>query len=102
MTDKPALSPKARESLMLAMATRGPNKGLLRAKAPPSQTLAYAAWQGAQMACNPFKVSIFGTMFMTDEQKAIRDEVTAYLDARPALARVLDRDRSALEQLGAW
>jgi len=43
-----------------------------------------------------------GMMLMSAEQKQIALEVTAYLDARPALAKVLDRDRSALESLGVW
>lgn len=102
----PTLSPAAQEALMKCFATRGKNKGRLLAKAPSpfkeETRLAYAAWQGAMLSCNPFKTSIGGMMFMKADQKDIMREVTAYIDARPALEKVLDRDRNALEQLGVW
>lgn len=101
--DKPILSATARAALMACFATRGKNKGLLLAKAPGGfNSLEYAAWQGAQMACNPFKVSIMSMMLSSPEQKAVFEEVKAYMDARPALAKVLDRDRAGLEKLGVW
>ena len=104
MTDKPVLSETARAALMRCFATKGKNKGLLLANAPGpyKDPDAYSAWQGAQMACNPFKVSIAHMMFMKPEQKAIFEEVCAYMDARPALKKVLDRDRAGLEKLGVW
>lgn len=103
MTDKPTLSPEARAALTQCFATRGKNKGLLLSKAPGGFTsLPYAAWQGAQMACNPFKVSIMFMMISSPEQKAVFEEVKTYMDARPALAKVLDKDRNALETLGVW
>lgn len=81
--------------------TRGKNKGMLLAKAPPSQTDAYAAWQGAMMACNPYKASIFGMMIMTPEQSEIMrfvDKVFSTVKGAP----LLERNRLALETLGAW
>jgi hypothetical protein len=106
MTDKPTLSPEARAALMQCFATRGKNKGLLLSRCPSpfkeETKMAYAAWQGAMMACNPFKASVMAAMFLDAEQSKIRLEVTAYLDARPALAKVLDKDRMALETLGVW
>lgn len=100
------LSPAARAALMQCFATRGKNKGLLLVKAPSpfkeETRLAYAAWQGAMLSCNPFKASISGMIFMKPDQKEIMNEVLSYLDARPALRKVLDRDRSVLEQLGVW
>ena len=104
MTDKPILSETARAALMRCFATKGKNKGLLLAKAPSSykDPDAYAAWQGAMLACNPFKASIGGMMFLKPEHKAIMQEVIDYMDARPALAKVLDRDRAGLEKLGVW
>jgi hypothetical protein len=103
VTDKPTLSPESRGAFMVCFATRGKNKGLLLSKAPSPMTgLPYAAWQGAMMACNPFKVSIMGAFFMSEEQQKVKDEVTAYLDARPALAKVLDKDRSSFEKLWVW
>jgi hypothetical protein len=73
----------------------------LLAKAPPSHTLAYAAWQGAMLSVNPYKASIGALMFMTAEQRAISQAITALFDGLPEL-RGVDRDRAALEALGAW
>ena len=84
MTD---LSPAARAAFDAALTTRGPRKGMLLARAPASHTLAYAAWNGAMMSANPYKVSIAGMMFMSAEQRA---------------RMTLDRDRANLERLGAW
>ena len=104
MTDKPVLSETARAALMRCFATKGKNKGLLLANAPSSfkDPDAYAAWQGAMLACNPFKASIGAMLFMKPGGRAISVEVTEYLDARPALKKVLDRDRAGLEKLGVW
>lgn len=104
--DKPVLSEITRAALMKCFATKGKNKGLLLAR-PPSPfsdetKLAYAAWQGAMLSCNPFKASIVGMMFMNAEQTIVMNEVINYIDARPALKKVLDRDRAALEKLGVW
>lgn len=106
MSDKPILSETARAALMKCFATKGKNKGLLLARAPSpfsdETKLAYAAWQGAMLSCNPFKVSIGGMMFMNAEQTLVMNAVINYLDARPALKKVLDRDRAGLEKLGVW
>lgn len=106
MTDKPALSPAARQALMACFATRGPRKGLLKSKPAAAFTapLEYAAWQGAMLVCNPFKASIFGMMMLQRHPAALAvfEEVKAYFDARLALARVCDKDRAALEALGVW
>jgi hypothetical protein len=97
------LSTTAEIALAGAKALRGANKGRLLSKAPASNTLAYAAWQGAMLSVNPYKASIAGMMFMTDEQRQVRDEVTAYLDAMPKRDRIaLDKDRHGLERMGAW
>lgn len=94
------ISEKAALALRDAVATRGAHKGKLKAKAPPSCSNGYAAWQAAQMVCNPYKASIFGQMMMTDEQRAIYEEVLHIFEALNI--RGMDRDRNALEWLGAW
>ena len=94
------ISDTAAHALKDAVATRGKSKGLLLAKAPPSNTLAYAAWQGAMLCCNPFKASITGFMFMTAEQRAVYDEIVAIFDGLGI--KSLDRDRNALDRLGVW
>ena len=45
------ISDTAARALKAAVASKGKHKGLLLSKAPPSQSLAYAAWQAAQMCC---------------------------------------------------
>ena len=94
------ISDNAARALKDAVATRGQHKGLLLSKAPPSRSLAYAAWQAAQMSCNPFQVSIAGLMFMNSEQRAIYDEVLSIFEGLGI--KSLDRDRNGLERLGVW
>ena len=97
------LSEKAAAALNAATAKRGPNKGKLLSSAPPANTLAYAAWQGAMLAVNPYKASIAGLLFMSEEQKQVREEVTKYLDTLKKAQRIaLDKDRETLEKLGVW
>lgn len=97
------LSPTAAAALAAATAKRGANKGKLLSSAPASNTLAYAAWQGAMLAINPYKASIAGMMFMTPEQAQVRDEVTRYFDAMKKSERIaFDKDRQGLETMGVW
>jgi hypothetical protein len=94
------ISDKAALALKEAVASKGKHKGLLLSKAPPSRSLAYAAWQAAQMCCNPYKVSIVGMIFMSDEQREIYNEILAIFEGLGI--KSLDRDRNSLERLGAW
>jgi hypothetical protein len=94
------ISEKSAKALHGAISQRGKSKGLLLAKAPPSNTLAYAAWHGAMMVCNPYKVSIAGMIFMSDEQREVFREVEAVLESIGV--KSLDRDRNALQRIGAW
>ena len=98
-----ALSETARNALQGAYATRGKHRGQLLAKCPRSSTLAAAAWQGAMLVCNPYQASIGAMLFMTAEQRAVRDEVVTHFEALPREYRILaQRDREALERLGVW
>lgn len=94
------ISDTAANALKGAVTSRGAHKGLLLSKAPPSRTLAYAAWQAAQMCCNPYKVSIAGMIFMSPEQRAVYDEVLSIFEGLGI--KNLDRDRNGLERLGVW
>jgi hypothetical protein len=97
------LSQIARDALAQAYATRGKHRGQLLAKCPPSRTLAAAAWQGAMLAVNPFKASIGAMLFMTAEQRAVRDEILAHFEALPLEYQIMaERDREELETLGVW
>jgi hypothetical protein len=97
------LSPTAKTALAACYATRGRNKGQLLAKCPRSDTLAAAAWQGAMLICNPFQASIGSLLFMSGEQRAVRDEIVAHFEKLPREYIVMmQRDREALEALGVW
>lgn len=97
------LSDTARNALAQCYATRGKHKGQLLARCPRSNTLAAAAWQGAMLSCNPFRASVGACLFMTAEQRAVRDEVLAHFDAMPKAYRIMaERNREALETLGVW
>ena len=96
-----ALSDKALAALRGAFVSRGANRGQLLANAPKDK-LARMAWNGAQMVCNPYKVSICALMFASDEEKAIFDEVERFMELLGPAAKTLDRDRVALERLGVW
>lgn len=101
------LTEKTQTALEGAMVKRGPRKGLLLASAPKSGTLENAAWQAAMLNVNPFKVSIVAQMFFKPEQKEVFNEVMACWESLPEKVQAvlkygLDKDRRALEDLGAW
>jgi hypothetical protein len=97
------ISETSRAALAAALCKKGPSKGRLLATAPRSNTLAYAAWQGAMLCCNPFKASIAGLMFMDGEQQQVMREVESFFRAMPKAERIaFDKDRAALERLGVW
>ena len=97
------LSDTAATALAQAYATRGKHKGQLLARCPDSRTLAAAAWQGAMLSVNPYKASICAGLFMSDEQRAVRNEVLAYFDnMSQGRLKLQDRDREALEKIGVW
>lgn len=101
------LSPEAKAALESALCTKGPRKGLLLSSAPKSGTLAYAAWSAMMLNVNPYKVGIMGQIFLSDQQRAISKEIESAFMALPeSVQRVLryglDKDRKALESLGAW
>jgi hypothetical protein len=99
------ISDKAALALQGATIKQGKNKGLLLKNAP-KDPLAKAAWYGAQMVCNPFKVSISALMFMSEEERAIYREIEALMEKWKAQTHgaivLFDQDRAALERLGAW
>jgi hypothetical protein len=97
------LSEQSKQALAQCYATRGAHKGQLLARCPRSETLAAAAWQGAMLVCNPFKASIAAMLFMSPEQRVVRDEVLAWFESLPKAVQIAaQRDRAALERLGVW
>jgi len=98
------LSDEASKALYGACCKRGQDKGRLLRNAP-KEPKARAAWYGAQIVCNPYKVSIAALLFMPDEERAIYREVEALFDQLKAMGarpELLDRDRRTLEALGVW
>lgn len=85
-----------------AIATRGNNKGKLKAACPPMHTDAAAAWQAIQSEANPFKLSLTACLFFTARQQTIFNAVRKTIRTNRIDVRSLDRDRLALENLGAW
>ena len=80
--------------------SRGKNKGMLKATCPPMGTDGAAAWQALMCYANPYKMSIGQIMLFTDRQRAIYRAIDDSLTGHDL--RGLDRDRIALEKLGAW
>lgn len=95
------LSEQTKQAILDCVSTRGKHKGQIKAQAPKSNTLAYAAWQGMMLVFNPYKASIAGIIFMTNEQRQVMNEAEHWAETNKHL-RYLDRDRANLESIGAW
>jgi hypothetical protein len=93
-----------KETVQLAMqnalVSRGKNRGQLKAQCPPIGTPEAAAWQAIVAKANPYKLGIGHLLFMSAEHREIFDAVEALI--KNLDVRRLDRDRMALEVLGAW
>lgn len=83
-----------------ALVSRGKRRGMLLAQCPRSDSDAAAAWQAVVGYANPYKLSIATIMFFTSRQSAIYKHIDDSL--KGADLRGLDRDRVALERIGAW
>jgi hypothetical protein len=51
---------------------------------------------------NPYKMGIFTMICFTEEQKEMYAIVAKMADTIPNLVAMADRDRRALESMGAW
>jgi hypothetical protein len=88
------------DAINAALVSRGKRKGMLKAKCPPMGTDAAAAWQALMGYANPYKIGMGHIMFFTDRQSAIYRAIDDALKGQDL--RALDRDRVALEIMGAW
>jgi hypothetical protein len=88
------------DAIAAACVSRGKRKGALKAVCPPSHTDAAAAWQTLMLEANPYKASIAARLFWTERQRAISKAIEASLVGIDV--RGMDKDRVALERLGAW
>ena len=79
MTDKnTAIAMAAREAIKGALASRGPSKGMLKARCPDSRSDAAAAWQAIVSNTNPYKVSVGMILFFSPTQKAIFEYIEVF------------------------
>jgi hypothetical protein len=85
-----------------AIATRGKNKGMLKAKCPPMGTDSAVMWQACMYYANPYKVSLFSLVFHGMADDSFKDACFAFAAERASVLPNLDRDRVALTKLGAW
>ncbi len=83
-----------------ALVSHGKRKGMLKARCPGSRSDGAAAWQAMMIRANPYKVSVAGMMFFSPRQRAVYNAIDKALDG--ADVRGHDRDRVALELMGAW
>ena len=85
-----------------AIASKGRHAGKLKAKCPPMGSDAAIMWQAMQVNANPYKVSIMQIALLNKDQSEFYSQCQAWADERKAIAPMLDRDRVALDRLGAW
>ena len=83
-----------------AIASRGKNKGLLKAKCPPINTLGAAVWNAIQNYSNPYKVGFGHLMFMRGETKEVYNHVVD-CGKRVDLSK-FDKDANVLRELGIF
>jgi hypothetical protein len=103
------LSDRAQTAIRSALATKGSRKGLLLSSAPKTESDAYAAWSALMMNCNPYKVGMGNMIRLAwdKDRKALHDEIDSWFQSLPkntqhSLTVGLDKDRLALQTLGAW
>lgn len=85
-----------------AIATRGKNKGLLKAQCPKAGTDGAIMWQACMIYANPYKSSLFSAMFGHLKDPDFFQACKAFAESRANVLRHLDRDRVALTKWGAW
>ena len=85
-----------------AIATRGRNKGLLKAKCPKMGTDGAVMWNALAMYANPYKVGLGHIMYASMTDQEFYHACEQFAQDRAKIAKRLDRDRIALERLGAW
>lgn len=85
-----------------AIAQRGKNKGMLKAKCPPMGTDAAVMWQALVLYANPYKASIFQMAMASHGDSEFYEACQQYAWLHADILPSLDRDRVALTKMGAW
>lgn len=93
---------RTREAIGDALCQKGARRGQLKVKPPKHGTDGAIAWHAIQTVVNPWKVSIAALVFLSEEERELFEECQAWVRSIPHFHRVLDRDRKALESMGAW
>ena len=91
------LKEKIKVGLKDAIASKGKNKGMLKAKCPPMNTYGSAVWQGIMSVSNPYKVGLGHMMFMDDDKREVYKyirEASKYIDLS-----TFDKDGNVLREL---
>jgi hypothetical protein len=83
-----------------AIVSRGKSKGRLKRQCPPMGSDGAAAWQALMLQANPYKASIWQVSLFSERQSYIYRQVSEAIEGLDL--RAMDRDRFALELMGAW
>jgi len=89
-------------ALNQAIASKGKHKGQIKAKCPPMGTDGAIMWQALMMHANPYKVGIGHMIYATHMDSEFYKACESFAQERASVLPRLDRDRVALERLGAW
>lgn len=85
-------------------ATKGKNKGFLKANKPKG--IAEGIYLAIMLQVNPFKASINALFWLSDDQRKAFDDFKAIFDHMPKdglpAFNVFDKDRTQLAMMGAW
>lgn len=100
LTETGSMKERLANGLSDALVSKGKDKGMLKKKSPPVNTVGAAVWQALQSCSNPYKVGFCHLMFMDDGNKEVYDYVVQ-LGKQTDLSR-LDRDSNLLKDLGVW
>ena len=91
-----------KDAITKAFASKGKNKGFLKAKCPPVNTPENAAWLAIQGFANSYKAN-FGQMFMmSSKNREIYDLIEEKICQSGINCKGFDKDRKGLESIGAW
>lgn len=85
-----------------AIAQRGKNKGMLKAKCPPMGTDGAIMWQALMMHANPYKLGMAHILHGAFTDPEFVEVCRVFAKERSNVLARLDRDRVALERLGVW
>ena len=96
------LNERLHNALDAAIAQRGRNKGMLKAKCPPMGTDGAIMWTALMMYANPYKVGMVQALVGGVSDPDFKAECDEFAAERASVLKRLDRDRVALDKMGVW